>query len=583
MKGYTGKVLRVNLDNRSTGVESLNFTWAEKYLGGKGLAIKYIYEELPAGIDPLSPENKMILMTGPFTGTLVPCSGKLAIATKSPATGTMLDCSIGGHLAGELKYAGYDAVIIEGKADKPVYLFVEDDRVEIKDATVLWGEGTHETEFSLKNSHGSDVKVLSIGTAGENMVPMACITSELYRQAGRGGVGAVMGSKNLKAVVVRGSGGVTVADCSGLSSTAKEFLKNDTLTDDNLWAYSDGTPMIVELSHSTGILPTKNFQQGTFEQFAKINADAVKTIRADKKGCLSCGLGCGNYVKVGESMVEGPEYETLAIGGANCGISDLEAIVEFNRQCDDLGLDTISVGNTIAFAMELTEKGIKDFGITFGDVEAYLKMPRAIAKNETELALGVKVLSEKYGGRDFAMQVKGLEFPGYDPRGSWGMGLAYATADRGACHMRAWPVADEAYGDMDPFTIEGKAELVIDLQHYNAAKFSTILCDFWALSLETAAKLLTLTTGKQFSARELETVGERIVNLARLFNVREGFSAKDDWLPRRIYKEVLHTGATKGKLIPEEEFDRMLAEYYQLRGWDDDGNPSVEKIKELAI
>jgi len=525
----------------------------------------------------------MIFMTGPFTGTLVPCSGKLAISTKSPASGTILDCSIGGHFAGELKYAGYDAVIVEGKAKEPVYLWIENDRVEIRSADEVWGKGTHETEFSLKNSHGLDVKVLAIGPAGENMVSMACISSELYRQAGRGGVGAVMGSKNLKAIVVRGTGGVAVANHKELCTKAKEFLKNDALTDDNLWAYTDGTPMIVELSHSSGILPTRNFQQGTFAEFKNISADAVKGVRKDKKGCLSCGLGCGNYVEVGQITVEGPEYETLAIGGSNCGISDLEAIVEFNKICDDLGLDTISVGNTIAFAMEMTEKGIKDFNLRFGDVEEYLRVTEEISNNQSDLALGVKALAEKYGGNDFAMQVKGLEFPGYEPRGAWGMGLAYATSDRGACHMRAWPVADEAYGDMDPFTIAGKAEMVIGLQHYNAAKFSTILCDFWALSLETAAELLTLTTGKQYTAQDLEVIGERIVNLARLFNAREGFAAKDDKLPRRIYNEALKTGATAGKRLPEVEFNRMLREYYQLRGWDNTGKPIADKINQLGI
>ncbi|SFR05223.1 aldehyde ferredoxin oxidoreductase family protein [Desulfoscipio geothermicus] len=583
MKGYIGKVLRIDLNNLTSSVESLNLLWAEKYIGGKGLAMKYIYEELPPKVDPLSPKNKMILMTGPLTGTAVPCSGKLTIAAKSPATNTILDCSIGGHIAGEIKYAGYDAIIIEGKAEKPVYLHIENSKVELKSAGNLWGKGTHETEFFLKATCGPEVKVLAIGPAGENMVPMACITSELYRQAGRGGIGAVMGSKNLKAIVVKGTNGVKVADPKQLTARAKEIMKKDTLSDDNLWAYTDGTPIIVELSNSTGVLPTRNFQQGTFDGFDKIHAEAVKAVRKDKKGCLSCGLGCGNYVNTGQSVVEGPEYETLSIGGSNCGIDDLEAIVEFNKLCDDLGLDTISTGNTIAFAMELTEKGIKDFNLKFGDVKGYLKATKNIANKETELALGVKGLSEKYGGKEFAMQVKGLEFPGYEPRGSWGMGLAYATSDRGACHTRAWPIADEAYGDMDPFTIEGKAELVVGLQHYNAAKFSTILCDFWALSLETVAELLTLVTGKQYTEKDLKIIGERIVNLARMFNIREGFDAKDDRLPQRIYKEALKTGATAEKLLPEEEFNKMLREYYQIRGWDSEGKPTGEKLDELAI
>ncbi|MQL50719.1 aldehyde ferredoxin oxidoreductase [Desulfofundulus thermobenzoicus] len=586
MSGYTGNILRVNLTTGKIDCEELNRSWAQKYLGGKGLGIKYLYEELPAKLAPLSPDNKIILMTGPFTGTIVPCSGKLAVITKSPATGTILDCSIGGHFAGELKYSGYDAVIIEGKASQPSYLYIEDGRVEIRHAGSLWGKGTHDTEYALKEELGEDAKILSIGPAGENLVPMACITSELYRQAGRGGVGAVMGSKNLKAVAVKGSGSVKVKNMKLLMETVNRIMREDTLTDTNLWAYTDGTAMLVDLSNSTGVLPTRNYQDGTFEGHQKINSEAMKNARAGKKGCLSCALGCGNYSRVGNSAVEGPEYETLALAGSNCGIDDLQAIVKFNYLCDDLGLDTISCGNTIAFVMEMTEKGIKDFGITFGDTEKYLEIPELIATRKgigAELAQGVKALSEKYGGREFAMHVKGLEFPGYDPRGSWGMGLAYATADRGACHLRAWPIAEEAYGQRDPFTIEGKAQLVVDLQHYNAIKFSAILCDFWALSLATLAEIASVVLGAEISESDLVTAGERIVNLARLFNWREGFTKKDDTLPARVFNDALKSGVTAGKLIPEQEFQRMLEEYYAIRGWDKEGKPREDKLKSLNV
>lgn len=583
---YTGKILRVDLTAGKSQVEELNRQWANEYFGGKGLGIKYLYEETAPGIDPLSPANKLILMTGPFTGTTIPVSGKLAVISKSPATGTVLDCSIGGYFAGELKFAGYDAVIVEGRAAIPSYLYIKDGLVEIRDASGLWGKGAQETELTLRAEIDEEVKVLSIGPAGENLVTMSCITSELYRQAGRGGIGAVMGSKNLKAVVVRGSGSVSVPNIKEFMATVKEIMHKDTLTDANLWAYTDGTPMLVEMSQSSGILPTRNFQDGTFEGFENINSDAVKAVRAGKKGCLSCALGCGNYSRNGRDAVEGPEYETLAIGGSNCGIDDLEAIIKFNNQCDDLGLDTISAGNVTAFAMELTEKGIKDFGLRFGDKEGYLLVPALIAHRDgigVDLGLGVQKLSEKYGGRDFAMQVKGLEFPGYEPRGSWGMGLAYATSDRGACHMRAWPAAEEAYGERDPFTIEGKAQLVLDMQHYNAIKFSLILCDFWALSLETMAKLMEALTVRPVSVQELEKAGERVVNLARQFNVREGFDKNNDNLPARIFKETLKSGATAGKVLPEEEFAQMLGEYYSLRGWDQDGIPTAAKLQELGI
>ena len=586
MEGYQNRVLRVDLSKETTRVDPLNMDWARDYIGGKGLGIKYLYEELAPGTDPLSPQNKLILMTGPLTGTVVPCSGKLAIISRSPATGTILDCSIGGHFAAELKFAGYDAVILDGKATDPSYLFIEDDRVEIRDAAKLWGLGAHRAEELLTKEYGEDVKILTIGPAGENLLPMSCINSEYYRQAGRGGIGAVMGSKNLKAIVLKGTKGLKTANMKAILERVQVMMRQDTLSEGNYWAFTDGTPMIVDLSQTTGILPTHNFQDGTVPAFEKINSDAMKAARKGKKACVSCGLGCGNYTQIGDDVVEGPEYETLALCGSNCGIGDLQAVVAFNKACDDMGLDTISVGNVTALAMELTEKGLHDFGLKFGDTKTYLQVPQMIAKKEgigKELALGSRELARRYGGEHFAMQVKGLEFPGYEPRGSWGMGLAYATSDRGACHMRAWPVASEAYGDMDPFTAEGKAQLVIELQHYNSVKFSTILCDFWALSLDTLAEVLTLVTDAPFTTADLEKTGERVVNLARLFNGREGFSGKDDTLPGRIFKDPLKSGATEGKLLPESEFAKMLAEYYNLRGWQENGAPGEKKMRELGL
>ncbi|WP_018086692.1 aldehyde ferredoxin oxidoreductase family protein [Desulfurispora thermophila] len=584
--GYTGNVLRVDLTTGRAQVEELRRDWARKYLGGKGLGIRYLYEELTPGTDPLAPENKVILATGPFTGTIVPCSGKLGVITRSPANGAILDCSIGGNMAAAIKFAGYDLVIVEGRAAVPVFIKISDQEVSIESAEFLWGQGTHETEMQLRERLGSDFKIMSIGPAGENLVPFACITAELYRQAGRGGIGAVWGSKNLKALAVQGTGSVRVADMPKLLEVARRAMREDLLTDTNLWAYTDGTPMLVEMSNNTGILPTRNFQSGCFEGFAELKSDALKHYRKGKRACFACGLGCGNYTVTSGGRVEGPEYETLALAGSNCGIASLDAVVKFNSLCDDLGLDTISTGNVIAFAMELAQRGIKDFGLRFGDVENYLHMPELIARKQgigAELARGVKALAEQYGGLEFAMQVKGLEFPGYEPRGSWAMGLAYATAPRGACHMSAWPVAEEAYGERDPFSIEGKAQLVIDLQHYNAAKFSLILCDFWALSFDRMAELLEPVTGEKLDAAQLERAGERIFNLARLFNLREGISGAQDTLPGRIFKQPLQGGATDGKLLPEDQFKAMLGEYYQLRGWSKEGVPLSEKLTELEL
>jgi len=583
---YKRKVLRVNLTTGSAATEPLNEAWAEKYFGGRGLAVKYLYEELKEGVAPLSKENKLILATGPLTGTIVPCSGKLAIITKSPATGGILDCSIGGHFAAQLKFAGYDMLIVEGQAKTPAYLVIDNDKVEIHDASQLWGKGIFETESQLHGEHGAATSVLSIGPAGENLVSFACIGSEYYRQAGRGGVGSVMGSKKLKAIVCSGSTGVAVPDMSRLLELTKKLTKENVLTDDNLWAYTVGTSNIVDMSNSAGILPTRNYQDGVFEGAAKINADSIQKLHPKKKACFSCALGCGNYSDIKGSAVEGPEYETLALAGSNCGVDDLRAIIQFNADCDDLGLDTISTGNVLGFAMEMTEKGIKDFGVHFGDIETYSKIPSLVAYQKgvgEELGQGVKKLAKKYGTADFAIEVKGLELPGYDPRGSWAMGLAYATANRGGCHMSAWPIADEAFGDVDPFTIEGKAQMVLDAQNYNAIKFSLILCDFWALSIETMSEIMSCVFGRDVPVAELEKAGERIWTILRLFNVREGFRVADDYIPGRFLKEPLKSGAPAGKLFPPEKFNSMLREYYQIRGWDDSGVPTPEKLKELDM
>ena len=323
-----------------------------------------------------------------------------------------------------------------------------------------------------------------------------------------------------------------------------------------------------------------------FEGFEQIGTDALKKVRAGKKACFSCPLACGNYSKAGEAIVEGPEYETLALCGSNCGIDDLAAIIEFNRLCDDYGLYNMTTGSVTAFAMELTEKGIHDFGLRFGDKEAYLKVPRLVALKEgigADLALGVRAVSEKYGGKEFAMQTKGLEFPGYEPRGSWGMGLAYATSIRGACHMQAWPIAVEAMGDLDPFTSEGKGRLVADMHNENAVKFSAIFCDFWDISIETQSKVLSLIMQKEYTEQDLLKIGERIVQLGRLFNQREGFTRKDDTLPERIFKDPVISGPAAGKILPREDFEKMLTEYYNARGWDDQGRIPEQKVKELDL
>jgi aldehyde:ferredoxin oxidoreductase len=560
--------------------------WAEKYIGSKGLAIKYLYEELKPGIDALGPENKLMFTNGPFTGTPVPCSGKLSVAAKSPATGTINDCSIGGHAGIQIKYAGYDAIIFEGKLKEPGYVLIEDGKVAFKDASDLWGLGSHEAEKILADRYGHDYSVLSIGPAGENLVTMSCINSDYYRQAGRGGIGAVMGSKNLKAIVVRGTGGVEVPNIVEATKRIIEIMQQDVLQEDNTFVFDYGTTAFLEACNDGGILPVNNFQDATDEKWVEYNGDVLLQGKKGKRGCGSCGLGCGNFLQIGDAICEGPEYESIAVAGPNAGVRDPEAIVKFNQVADNMGLDTISAGDVIIWAMEMTEKGIHDFGIRFGEADKMIQYLELMAKREgvgADLALGVKACAAKYGGEDFAMHVKGLEYPQYEPRGSWGMSLAYAVSDRGACHMRAYAPNVEVFAAaVPPYTAEGKGQMVYELAESNAVKFSLCICDFWGtLNYETMAELLTIVTGRTWTVEEMGEVGRRVINVARAFNQREGFNRKDDTMPKRLAKEALKSGAAAGQSIPQEAFEDMLNQYYDVLGWDRNGMMPDELICQL--
>ena len=588
MKSYAGKILRVDLSRGEVTEEETREEWLSKYYGQKGLGIRYLLEGIDPSIDPLSPENEIALTPGIFGGTMVPSCGKLSITSKSPATGTISDGSVGGTIGAEIKYAGYDAIIVKGKANHLVYLYITPDKTEIKDAEFLQGKGTFQTEFMLKKElKDEEVKILSIGPAGENLVKFACITSELYRQQGRGGIGAVMGSKNLKAIAIKGGKDIAVPDMPSFLSSLREIIKESVLIPPNEFLLSDGTWSYGDWMQEGGILPTRNFQTGISPTYERFHSELKDKFKKSNKACVGCPLACGNYIEVDGIVFEGPEYESLNMTGNNCQIPDLKAIVQFNRSLDDLGLDSISTGNIIAFVMEMTERGIHDFGISFGDTENYLKLPEKIAYRrgiDNDLAEGVRFLSEKYGGKDFAMQVKGLEIPAYEPRGAWGMGLNYATSDRGACHMRAFTPAYEVIEKtIEPYTFKGKARLVIDLQHYNAVKFSIGICDFWGLNLELLAKLLNMATGSNADSEELTKAGERIYNLGRIFNVMAGFRRKEDTLPERLFTDPLPEGPAKGKVLPRKEFEAALSEYYHLRGWSEEGVPSKQKLEEIGV
>jgi aldehyde:ferredoxin oxidoreductase len=593
---YQGKVLRLDLSAGTSAVEPLNMEWAEKYIGGKGLLLRYMWEEVPPRVDPWSPDNPVILMTGPFAGTNVSTASRLVVGCKSPQTGILNDSYVGGSFAPELKFAGYDAVIIQGESPEPVVVTIQDDVVSfVPAAPKYWGMKTSEIEEAMRRDFDAHAKTLSIGPAGEKEILWACLSTDQFHKAGRGGHGALWGHKKLKAIAVRGSGSVTVGDAKAFLDDLYRIHGEYVLTEDNLWANEEGTPVLGQIMSDAGVIPTRNWSSGTFEHMENINSDAFVAIRTKNRACYQCAIGCRQFHEAGGVAGEGPEYETIALCGANCGIGDIEALMKFNAECDELGLDTISSGSVVGLAMDLTEKGIKDFGVRFGEADGYLKAPALMAAREglgADLALGARALAAKYGHPELAMEVKNMELPGYDPRGSFGMSLAYATSDRGGCHMRTYPIADEIVGGaLPPDSLEGKAMKVIwgnpaegmIGENFSAVKFCGIWCDFWAVTPEQVAQVFKHAWKREFSEDEVFQIGERVWNLGRLFNLREGVEPDD--IPRKLYaEEGAHTsGASAGRAIGTETFKKALQEFYQLRGWDEKGVPSEAKLAELGV
>ncbi len=600
--GYTGKVLRVNLSDEKISTEPINREWTKRFIGGKGLGARYLFEELKPGVDPLSPGNVLMIWTGPLVGTMVPLTSRYAIVTKSPLTGTFLDSYAGGYFGPEMKYAGFDGVIIKGKASKPVYLWINDGKAELRDAKNIWGKDNFKTEELIRKETGEKrARVASTGPAGEKLSLIAGITSDITRNAGRGGSGAVFGSKNLKAVAVRGTQGVDVPDIDEFVKMTKQMLLKDVVENpDHAGSITDGTPIIVDMSQNASILPTRDWSSGEFDGSKGINSDALKArVLVRRKACMGCGLACGSWAKVSKgafkgAQTEGPEYETIGLSGSNCGIKDIEAVVKFAEECDKYGLDSMSAGSVTAFAMDLYERGTitkKDTGgldLKFGNEEAFAKMPAMIANRENVgdlLADGSKRAAKKIGkgSERLLIECKGSEYPAYDPRGSIGMALAYATSDRGADHNRAWPVAQDAYGSGDPWNPEGKAAICVEDNTRTSVKWSFIFCDFYAVNFKNMAMYYTAVTGVPADEAYLRSIGKRVWNLTRAFNAREGFTRKDDYLPERMEKEPLPSGKTMGKTVKRADFDRMLSEYYSLWGWDDQGRPTKKGLEDVGL
>ena len=584
MNLYAGKILVVDLGERKITTTPLRSDWLKSYWGGWGLALRYYRDLASPEVDPLAAENPLVIMTGPFCGTLVPLTSRFCLVSKSPHTGTIFETNTGGAFGPELKFAGYDGIIIKGRAEALTYLKIADDAVSLENASSLAGKGIFETEQQLKDAAGSaEAKTLCIGPAGENLVSFACVGTESYRQMGRGGAGAIFGSKNLKGIVCRGTGRITVADMPAFLEKITHYKKTNLFTEDNLWAKTDGTAVLVDVTNEMGAHPTHNFTSGVNLQKEALNSDAIKAAKRGDRACVSCPMACGKFTRINGAEMEGPEYETLCLAGSNCEINDLEQVIRFNRLCDDYGLDTISCGNIIGLCMAAAEEGRHDFGLKFGQPKEYLQVVSEIAELSTErgreLGLGARGVAEKYHLEDLVTETKGLEYPAYEPRGNYGMGIAYATSERGACHLRAFPFFEE-----DPFDIPAMVRAVVDAQNFNAVKWSMCICDFWgSVTVEIMAELLTAGLAEEVGPQELILAGERIWNLTRLFNRQAGFGAHDDNLPDKIMHEPLNSGHHAGRVFKEKDFTSAREMYYRLRDWDEEGTPTADKLLELGL
>jgi len=600
MFGWMGKLIRVNLTDGSIKVENLNMNDAKMYIGGRGLGTKIFMDEVDAKIEPLSSENKVIFMTGPLTGTLAACGGRYEVVAKAPLTGTIGASNSGGHFGPELKFAGYDGIIFEGKSEKPVYLYINNNEIALKSAEHLWGKTVFETTDMLVEETDANARVACIGPAGEKLVLYATIMNDKHRAAGRSGLGAVMGYKNLKAVVVKGTGSVEVAkplEFYKACIDARKKIKENGVTGVGLPAY--GTEILVNILNQIGSLPTRNWRDGgTFENAEDTSGEALtEKYLVKNKACFACPIGCGRVTKIPDGkykgMGEGPEYEAGWSFGADCGIKDLAAVCKANFICNEYGLDPITLGSTIACAMELFDKGViskEDVGfvLQFGDPDALVELARMTAVKEgfgAKIAEGSFRMAEAYGYPELSMSVKKQEMPAYDARGVQGMGLEYATSNRGGCHVRGYMTSPEVLGipeKLDQLVTTDKAAWLKIFQDLTAVVDSVGICLFttFAIGLPEISSMFRTATGCDCSDEEVLKAGERIWNLEKMFNLEAGFTKADDKLPPRLLNEPLTEGPAKGMV---SELPVMLEEYYKGRGWDENGIPTDDKLKELSI
>ncbi|MEW6547816.1 MAG: aldehyde ferredoxin oxidoreductase family protein [Bacillota bacterium] len=599
MYGWTGRMLRVDLTAGTATAEELCPHDLHVFVGARGLGSKLLYDAGAYDVDPFAPENPLIFATGPLTGTYAPSAGRYNVLCRSPLTGAIAASNSGGYWAPELKFAGFDLIYVTGKAAAPVYLWVHDGKAEIRPADGLWGKTVSETEYAVRARTHPEAKVACIGPAGERLVRIACVVNDRSRAAGRSGVGAVMGSKNLKAIAVRGTGPVRVADKEAFKAARKramEKILTHPVTSAGLPAY--GTAVLVNVINAHGAFPTRNFQTGVFPEADRISGETLaKEYLVRKKACFACSMACGRPTAIPSGPYrgagEGPEYEAAWALGADCGVSDLAAVTHANWQCNEMGIDPISYGATLACAMELYQRGYlskEQAGreLRWGDGHLLVEGVRLTAFREgigNLLAEGSYRMASEFGHPELAMTAKKQEYPAYEPRAVQGIGLSYATSNRGGCHVRGYTIAPEVLGipeKLDPLVADNKAFWVKTFQDATALVDSSGLCLFvtFAIGVPEIADLLAAATGEAYTAESGLLAGERVWNLERMFNLKAGFTRADDTLAPRLLSEPMPEGPARGQV---SRIDLMLPEYYRLRGWDEEGRPTEATLARLGL
>jgi aldehyde:ferredoxin oxidoreductase len=595
MYGWNGRFLRVNLSKGKAVAKEYDAEIAKSFLGGRGFAAKILWDELKPGIDPLSPENKLVFAAGPLTGFALPGSGKLVVAAKSPLTGGYGDGNLGTYAAVQMRKAGYDAIVVEGKARKPTILLVQDGLTEFLDAGDLWGLNSFETERRLRDVYGPTAGVLCIGQGGENLVKFANIVCQEGRAGGRPGMGAVMGSKNLKAVVIVGSGELSAAYPKDLKELGAEAYR-EILTKPNYAFWKrQGTMMTIEWSQENSVLPTYNYREGVFEKAEAIGGFTMEKLKISQRGCPNCNMTCGNVVRDSDRKESEVDYENVAMLGSNIGLGHLGRVAALNRIADEFGLDTISLGNVIGFAMEASEKGLIEEKVSWGKFKATKALVEDIAYRRglgNILAEGVRFAAEKIGGDSsrWAMHVKGLEASGYDCHAAPAMALAFGTSPIGAHHKDAWVISWEMKVGRERYS-EEKVDKVIEFQRIRGGVFEALtVCRLpWielGFELEWYTKFLHAATGLEMTWKDLNVIADRIYALIRAFWVREfgeNWTREMDVPPARWFEEPLTKGALKGAKLDRTKYDVMLRMYYRKRGWDERGIPTKTTLKRLGL